>query len=232
LFCYSERAQVTAQIIQKPQQKRSEASLEKILNAARILISQGGFDEASIADIVDAAGLSVGAFYARFKDKDALFHIIQIQTLNDLQALITNRIRKFEYARRKAGDETSLDQVAQFAVDTLFELYSHSPGLIRAIYTHTRVKRDAVLFERVKSFNAACIEQSRTLIDLLSPPQYSAKTYNAWAGAVAVVGAFLREQMLFGDPMPTTTKLQTSKARKITTQMLVAFMSVHLELKK
>ncbi len=216
----------------KPQQKRSEASLEKILNAARVLISQGGFDEASIADIVDDAGLSVGAFYARFKDKDALFHIIQIQTLNDLQAVITGRITKFEHARRKARGETSLDQVAQFAVDTLFELYSHSPGLTRAIYTHTRVKRDAVLFKRVKLFNAACIEQSRSLIDLVSPPQHPAETYDAWAGAVAVVGSFLREQMLFGDPMPTTTKLQTSKARKIAKQMLVAFMSAHLELRK
>ncbi len=223
---------MTTQIMVKPQQKRSEASLEKILSATRSLISQGGFDDASITNIVDDAGLSVGAFYARFKDKDALFHIIQIQTLDELQAVITDRVTNFENACRKVDGVTSIEQVAQFTVDTLFELYSHSPGLIRAIYTHTRVKRDAVLFERVKLFNTACIKQSRNLIDLISPIEYTTETYAAWAGAVAVVGSFLREQMLFGDPMPTTTKLQTSKARKIAKKMLVAFMGEYLEQKK
>lgn len=223
---------MTAQIMAKPQQKRSEASLEKILTAARKLISEGGFDDASITDIVAEAGLSVGAFYARFKDKDALFHIVQIKTLDDLQVLITKKIAKFEQARRRSGGVTSLDHVAQFSVDTLFELYSHSPGLIRAIYMHTRIKRDAILFERVKVFNASCVEASRSLIDLLSTSNHQTKTYEAWAEAIAVVGSFLREQMLFGDPMPMTTKLQTSKARKVSKQMLVAFMGEYLERKK
>lgn len=217
-----------AQLMIKPQQKRSEESLAKILDATGHLVSRGGFDDASINDIVDEAGLSVGAFYARFKDKSALFDVIQSQTLDELQASIIERIETFESAQRNSAKKTSLDEVAQFAVDTLFDLYSQSPGLIRAIYMHTRIKRDPEMFERVKRFNTETIGRSCSLVNLVNKKPSSRETYDAWTSAITIIGSFVREQILFGDPVPTATRLQTRKARKIAKQMLVAFMRDYL----
>lgn len=219
---------MSASVMTRPQQKRSEASLEKILKAARSLISKGTFDDAAITQIVDEAGLSVGAFYARFKDKEALFHVIQEQALCELRQVVSDRISAFEASQRKAKTPASLERVAKFIVDTLIALYNHSPGLIRAIYMHTRIKRDAVLYKRVTAFNASCIKQSLGLVDLVDARKKT-DIHSAWTSAISVVGAFLREQLLFGDPMPIATPLQTRKAKTIATQMLLAFMKDQME---
>ena len=216
-------------VLAHPQQKRSEVSLEKILSAARRLIAIGGFDDAPITEIVREAGLSVGAFYARFKDKDALFHVIQSQTLDELQAFIEQRISEFEAAQLSKQQAVSIETIAQFAVDTLIDLYGRAPGLIRAIYMHTRIKQDPVLLERVKTFNAATIDRSRSLIDLVNKKKGDQSAYSAWASAIAVVGSFLREQILFGDAAPMPTKTQITKAKKVAQSMLTAYMRDQLD---
>jgi AcrR family transcriptional regulator len=57
-------------------QARSRATRERLLDAAEIVFAQKGYDGAKISDIAEEAGVSVGAVYFRFKDKDALFFAI------------------------------------------------------------------------------------------------------------------------------------------------------------
>ncbi|MDC0033034.1 TetR/AcrR family transcriptional regulator [Alphaproteobacteria bacterium] len=45
----------------------------RITDAGEKLFSERGYDGASVSDIVNRAQCSVGAFYARFKDKESLF---------------------------------------------------------------------------------------------------------------------------------------------------------------
>lgn len=45
----------------------------RITDAGEKLFAERGYDGASVSDIVARAGCSVGAFYARFKDKESLF---------------------------------------------------------------------------------------------------------------------------------------------------------------
>ncbi|AEI81933.1 transcriptional regulator TetR family (plasmid) [Cupriavidus necator N-1] len=55
-----------------PRQLRSEETLAKMILAGRDLIEQhGNFDLVLISDVIRIAGTSIGAFYGRFKDKDA-----------------------------------------------------------------------------------------------------------------------------------------------------------------
>lgn len=213
----------------KPQQKRSEQSLQSMLTAAKQLIAEDGFESASVADIAKDAGLSVGAFYRRFKDKDALFHTIQAQTLDELQKKVLERIERYASRYERAGRQPSLEAVSAFAVDALIDLYSTSPGLIRAIFLHTRVTRDPELLERVKIFNSACISSSMSLLDPMIEMAGSKRIRAGWASAIAVVGAFLREQILFGDPMPTESSTKKVPCRKIAIKMLLAYLTNELE---
>ena len=55
-----------------PRQARSQRTLERLLDAAEELIMERGSTGLTVSEVVRVAGSSVGAFYARFPDKDAL----------------------------------------------------------------------------------------------------------------------------------------------------------------
>src|SRR4030095_13323410 len=58
--------------VRPPQQRRSQQTLDRILDAAEALVAEKGFDDTPVAEIARRAGASVGAFYSRFPAKDAL----------------------------------------------------------------------------------------------------------------------------------------------------------------
>ncbi len=61
----------------RAEQKRSERR-EAIVRAAEIVFARRGFHDASISDVIDAAGISRGTFYLYFESKEALFvHLIE-----------------------------------------------------------------------------------------------------------------------------------------------------------
>jgi AcrR family transcriptional regulator len=62
--------------VRPPRQARSQETLERILDAAEALVAEKGFEDSPVAEIVQRAGSSVGAFYARFHDKDGLLHAL------------------------------------------------------------------------------------------------------------------------------------------------------------
>ncbi|WP_396333186.1 TetR family transcriptional regulator [Burkholderia anthina] len=73
--------------LRPPRQSRSEATLANMLRAGRALIEQhGDFDDVVIADVIRAASTSTGAFYCRFKDKDAFVAAVMDATFAELQA--------------------------------------------------------------------------------------------------------------------------------------------------
>jgi AcrR family transcriptional regulator len=58
------------------QQQRSFETFRKLIKAAEKLIAESSFDEASVADIAAQAGVSVGAFYRRFPNKEGLLQVV------------------------------------------------------------------------------------------------------------------------------------------------------------
>lgn len=62
--------------VRPPVQERSQRTMERLLGAAEARIVEVGFEKATIADIAKRADSSVGAFYARFQDKDALLRCL------------------------------------------------------------------------------------------------------------------------------------------------------------
>ena len=62
--------------VRPPQQARSQETLHRILDAAEVLVAEKSFEDASVSEIVRRANSSVGAFYARFEDKDAVLRVL------------------------------------------------------------------------------------------------------------------------------------------------------------
>ncbi len=104
-------------------------SKEHILNAAIELFSRSGFDKVSISDIMNAAKMTHGAFYAHFESKEALYRASFLETLKGsraarlvkgpltikhLSALVTNywNLRELEKNNRPGPEVVLFNEVS------------------------------------------------------------------------------------------------------------------------
>src|SRR5688500_18502861 len=72
--------------VRAPQQQRSQDTLQRLLDAAETLLEEAPWDSITVAALVARARSSVGAFYARFPDKDALLqHLHQRRSAEAVQ---------------------------------------------------------------------------------------------------------------------------------------------------
>lgn len=70
-------------------QHRSEATRNRILEAATHLFSKTGYDATGVAEICQAAGVSKGAFYHHFPTKQAVFISLLNSYLNGIESGFT-----------------------------------------------------------------------------------------------------------------------------------------------
>lgn len=62
--------------VHPPQQERSRASLERVLEAGTTLLEEAGYQGFTLAEVSRRANVSIGSIYARVSSKDDLFHAI------------------------------------------------------------------------------------------------------------------------------------------------------------
>jgi AcrR family transcriptional regulator len=109
-----------------PQQKRSRESLERLLDAAEERLAAVGIEAFTIADVVGAADLSVGAFYARFPDKTALLHAVQDRFHERIEPPIHAEMR------RRGAQGHNLSEAVDFLIDILAAHFADTRELSRA----------------------------------------------------------------------------------------------------
>ena len=63
--------------------KPPETRIAELLDCAQRLFFERGYDNTTVNDILEAAGLSKGAFYHYFESKEALFSASFLETLKD-----------------------------------------------------------------------------------------------------------------------------------------------------
>ncbi len=114
------------QWVKPPQQARSQKTFERILDAAEELIASEGLQALTVAEVVKRASSSVGAFYSRFPDKDAL-----VRTLHDRsceEALATADLALDPGRWKSIPLSDALSQIVGFVV----ALFHERRGLILA----------------------------------------------------------------------------------------------------
>ena len=110
------------------QQARSKATRARLLAAAEKVFAEKGYDGAKLADIAQEAGVSVGAVYFRFKDKDALFLAIAETFIEESRA-------RFGEFMLDGEEYATSDIVRNFVLRTAANMRTHR-GLFRAIIEH------------------------------------------------------------------------------------------------
>jgi AcrR family transcriptional regulator len=185
---------MTAPRFRPPQQTRSQATLDRILDAAETVLEDKSFGEATLAEIMDRAGVTVGAFYRRFPDKDALLHLLDNRFFDELHELAQTALGESKW------EGATVSQIVHEFTDTAVQLYRERRGLLRSLFL--RARTDPVIMQSAREVNAHYIHRLRTLLlaraDQIRHPDPERAVE---LGFMILVGA-LRETILFGEVWP------------------------------
>jgi AcrR family transcriptional regulator len=137
--------------IHVPRQARSRETLTRLLDAAEAVLAEGGLDAATVPAIAKRAGLSVGAVYRRFPDKDGLLRAVYFRMFA--------RVR--EQNETKTDPElyrgVPLDRVLGGMVRGIVQHYRQNRTLMQAMIQYADTHADAEFRRRAAELNGAAL---------------------------------------------------------------------------
>jgi len=109
-----------------PKQGRSRQSFERIIEATIDLCRERPYDQITLAEICQKAGVSTGALYGRVTGKDELLRAVQVQFLARLGEQFTDE------AQRIASRAHGLAEVVPAVVHGLGKLLKENASVLRS----------------------------------------------------------------------------------------------------
>ena len=140
---------------------RKEATKSRILDAARLHFERDGFEQASIRDIADAAGVAAGTVLLHFADKASLLHAA---LHDDLEAAIARSLSE-------PSDGPLLGRLCA-VVRPFYAYYEARPRLSKVLLRESLLaeppwrERFAEQAQRVVRHVAGLVEQARATGEL------------------------------------------------------------------
>lgn len=196
----------TAESLRPPLQERSRASTDRVLAAAEELLAEKLLEELTLAEILERAGVSVGAFYARFGNRDGLVSPLH-DRYDERVATIASRV--LDPARwARVPLEVRVRSLVRYALMA----YRRNHGLLRALVLEWRLHPERITEpqrERRETF-------FETIADVLvgdSTEIHHPDPRAAARFAFLAFGAVCRELLLQGrDAVPLPTAFGDDRA--------------------
>ncbi|MDP8909330.1 MAG: TetR/AcrR family transcriptional regulator [Chloroflexota bacterium] len=129
----------------EPQQARSRATRERILEAAARVLAEHGYARGTTNRIADAAGLSIGSLYQYFPNKDAV-----------LAELVRRHARDGVAALADLPLDGPLDAVLHAAVEALAALHREDQRLHQVLFE--QAPRPADVLEDLRRIEEAYVQ--------------------------------------------------------------------------
>ena len=193
----------TLSAVYPPRQQRSQQTLDRILDATERLLLEREFDRLSIQEIVSASRTSVGSFYKRFRDKQALLSGLYDRYDAGLPDWVE------AWRARQGEPPTDLVRAAAWVTRYLIDTFQSRRHLLRALALYVRnhpEEQDA----RVKDRRAS---QHRFLADALLDHRGEfthAEPERAAQAAVFGAASICRERLLFSEGAHASTTGQSN----------------------
>jgi len=141
-----------------PQQARSRESLKRLLQAAAEVLGQHGLAGATIPRIANHAGLTPGAVYRRFKNKDVLLETMILHLLEDQDTDLRQSI-----TTQMAAD-IPFPVLAEQIIGGMLISYRKNAGLLRAVRQFGHERQGTAFWRKVTKLEARTLEYG---VDLL-----------------------------------------------------------------
>lgn len=198
--------------VRAPRQARSQATLERFVEAAQDLLAARPFEEITVADIVGRAERTVGSFYARFEDKYAVLHVL----VDRLDARIRDLVQAFCDPVRWEDRPVSDFVLESVRLNVL--AYRRSNSLFRAALTAAAT--DERFRERRMRTMQSCAERQKAFLltradelDCPDPARASDMMFE-------LVAATLDHELLFGRFTTTSPQSDAELVQELTDQCL------------
>ena len=179
------------QWVRPPQQARSQQTLTRLLDAAEELAAEKGFDDTTVAEVARRADSSVGAFYARFRDKDALLNAVYQRYLEQAQATADDVLDPERW------DGAAVPEILRAVVRFVVSVYRDQGGLIRAFVV--RGHSDSDFRERQERYSDYVNARLAKLLLARSAELDTDDPERASAFALTVMFATIESSVLFGE---------------------------------
>ncbi len=177
-------------------QSRSRRTAERIVAAALELLDARSFEELTVTDIAQRAGVSVGGFYARFPGKEALLAYLNGTVIEGL----------LERARRLFAPEVTADLGARAVIERYVAMAVHGfrrhRRVLQQVSLRSRTSADASFRLRIQEANRVLHDLFRArlgerLAELAHPDPRTAIDI-----ALTAVSGAMREYVLFQELRP------------------------------
>jgi AcrR family transcriptional regulator len=153
----------------QPNQKRSRARVERILESATALIAEGGSDAMRMSEVARRSGISIGSLYQYFPDKAAILRVL---------AERYNAAGRACIAEGLAGVGTVAELKAAFAalIDVYYALFLAEP-VMRDIWAGAQADRSLQALEVSESrLNAALLAEAMARVHPGAEPEALARS--------------------------------------------------------
>jgi AcrR family transcriptional regulator len=184
-------------VLRPTRQRRSQQTLDRIVEALERLIEEKTFESITVAEVCRHADVSVGSFYERVGNKDALLEHLRRRFYADIVEAITLAFDP----RRFAGRELAI--VLRINAAEMVGLHRARRGAIRATIIEARrnpefgahaAQLNQILMQRVGECWLAHREQLR-----------SGRAESLVAQAFLIAVGFLRESVIWAELWPPST---------------------------
>jgi AcrR family transcriptional regulator len=98
----------------KPLQERSQETVQRIFRAASELLASVPIDETTTSRIAHAAGLSIGALYRFFPDKQSIIDAIAVRHMDEFRAEFESRLASLTFSDGPAFLSAVIDAFVAF----------------------------------------------------------------------------------------------------------------------
>ena len=132
-----------------PRQERSQRSQERVLEALESLLQERFFEQITIQDLADEAGVAVGTVYRRFRNKEALLPVLY-QRLDDRLGAWAAKVWR-GYAEPADGTpDGGLRAAIGRLVSAHVRFYRANAPMLRTLYLQARLDGELIEPERAR----------------------------------------------------------------------------------
>lgn len=209
--------------IHPPRQARSRQTLTRLLDAAESVLRDGGLEAATVPAIAERAGLSVGAVYRRFADKDALLRAVHERSFHRLRELNESRLAPEQFAG------ATLKQWIEGMIRGILHVYRQDRRLMQAMLEYGETHGDAGFRARAAETNRAALASFAELVKSKAAEVRHPHPETAARFALITMGLVLRGLVLSDQAPPGLELGDDVKLEDELTRLVLGYLGVGAE---
>jgi AcrR family transcriptional regulator len=136
-----------------PQRDRGERRVAEVLDAASEVIAEVGYDAATMTEIAERAGASIGALYQYFPNKEAIALALRQQYGDEMEARWL--------PLKGLGARLSINDLVDRILDVIIEFIHSRPAYMPLQGLHGNFRRTAAKRNRLRELFAVLFREKR-----------------------------------------------------------------------